>query len=368
MNITTTRKALEEAIYAAQRVAPTTAPLPALTGVLLSARGEKLTITGTNLNTTIINTIIPEEIIDEGEVVLPAKHLYELVRRLPDGSINVVQEEDCVKVFYGKQQVTIKFYAANEFPVVPQKKGAEIEINTEVLLNALQKVTFACTTDEIHGILTGVHFSATPFGVEFAASDKHRISYVSVSDIMVGENEFRVTVPKSTIDQLKLFPDKTIKATIGENMIAFQGENLLIVSRLLVGKFFDYNSLPRSFSSECTIKTREFTETLNRAALLNEKVCLEGKKDLLIVTTEGEKGSLCESIEMEHTGELIDIAFNVKHLIDALNVSGTSTKLKFLDKRACQVEYGNYYCFIMAREKKAASSTKTASSADKKSA
>ena len=348
MNITTTKKVLEGAIYAAQRVAPTTAPLPLLSGVLLSATGKNLTVTGTNLNTTVVCTITPEEIIDEGEVVLPAKHLYELVKRLPDGPVNLTQEKDCVKIFYEKQQASVRFYASDDFPVVPKEKDIEtIEVNIEALRSATQKVAFACSDDQVQGNLTGVHFSVTPFGVELVATNRHRISYVNVSDIAVG-NDFKITIPKSTIEQLKLFPDKTIKIAFDESMVVFEGENLLIVSSLLAGRFFDHNSLPRDFTSECTIKTKELLATLNRVALISKKVCLSSKMDSLIITAEGEKGWVCESIEIRHAGKPINIVLSAEYLIDALSVSGNKVTLKFLDARACQVECGNFYCFIMA--------------------
>ncbi|MBF7084604.1 DNA polymerase III subunit beta [Desulfallas sp. Bu1-1] len=295
MYITTTKKALEEAIYAAQRVAPTNPPLPVLSGVLLSAKGEKLTITGTSLNTTIISSIAPEEILDEGEAVLPAKHFYELVKRLPDGIITLIKEEGHVKVLYGKQQANVKYSPPEEFPVLPEITGVEVEIDTESLRGALQKVTFACATDEIHGILTGVFFCATPFGVEFVASDRYRLSYVNV-DIAVGDSEFKVSIPKTALEQLKLFPDKKIKTVIGENMVAFQGENLLVASRLLTGKFINYNAFSKEFDSECVVNSQELLDTLSRAALLENRVILEGDGSSLLVSTAGEKGSLYESI------------------------------------------------------------------------
>lgn len=355
MQFTTTKKNLESALHAAQQAVNPRNPLPILTGVLLTVKDDNLTITGTDLENTISRTVTVEEIVDEGQVVIPAKQFYELVKRLPDISVTIETTEDGVKITYGKQKAQIKTFKVEEYPVISKPDDpVTIELDTEELLNAIRKVYFAAADDITQGILSGVLFRFSPFGMELAATDRHRLNWHTIA--AEADDAKDVVIPKQTLEKIirlfQAFQDGKTTITVGENLVQFASNGLSIYSRIMSGQYPAFEKfVPKEFHAECTFNTKEILGALDRASLMTSKnhapiARLIIKDGLFNIKAENETGYVDESFNVEHEGA-VDMYFQTKYLQESLSVAGKKATMKFCNNKIAKIEEEDFYSVII---------------------
>ncbi len=349
MEFTTTRQTLEEVLYAAQRAVNPRSPLPIATGVLLSAKNERLTATGTDLEITISKSVAIERVTDEGSIVVPGK-FYEIVKRLPKGPVHIKTGNNEITITYGKQQVKASTLPVNEFPKAPTiESKSNIVLDTSDFINAIEKVYFACSST--HPNLAGVFFDITPSGVEFVATDSHRLNQTHLSGIGL---EAQAIVPRRALEETKVLQGERTAITVGENLIAFASDNVTIVSRIVDGNYINYKIvIPREISTRIKICTNELISTLDRAVLLQKEgvpmVFLNIKNGEMAVSAINESFSLNETLQLaEHEGKAIKVCFNTKYLLDSLKVCDEDPYLCFSTGPSIKIEDEDFSSLILA--------------------
>ena len=317
---------------------------PILANIRLDAdsTNQSLGLTAFDLNIAV-QVSFPAQVVDGGSITLPAKLLNDIVSRLPDEDITINFEKDntVVSIVCGSGRYQVNGLPIEEFPELPQigDDGETTYLPVESMLNGLAATLFATSADDTKRILTGVHLTATSDRLEFAATDGHRLSVLQTGFLDADEppvtgdtvtTNLEVTIPSRALRELERMLNQQTEGAIAvkfdrANMI-FQSANQILISRLLDGSYPNYRQLiPNQFERKVTLERKLFLSALERIAVLADQ-----KNNIVKITIDstGQEISLSveapdvaagrESLPAQVSGEDVEIAFNVKYLLDGL--------------------------------------------------
>ena len=303
--------------------------LPILSNVLLSAHGGTLDFLATDLEVQITSTAALEGNA-EGTVTVGARKLYDILRSLPeDAEVSLEAKESRMTVKAGKSRFNLQTLAAADFPRMVEAKDASKTLNLpqKALKAALRLVQFAMAVQDIRYYLNGVLFSVEKDTLRVVATDGHRLSFAS-QQLDGDHGSVEAILPRKTVLELiKLLgdTDEPVSLAIGTNQARFRFGGIEIVSKIVEGKFPDYQKvIPTTHKNRVSLDRTALAQSLNRAAILsNEKirgVRLVFTKDALsIICTNNEQEEAEEGLAVEYDGDPLDIGFNISYLLDVLN-------------------------------------------------
>ncbi len=322
--------------------------LPVLANVLLEADAAtgRVALTAFDLNLGI-RSEFEATVFQSGRSTIPARLLGDVVSRLPSGEITLEQagEDSPIQLSSAVGQYQIRGMGAEDYPALPELLAAEhLEVGVESLLQGISQTLFAASHDETKQVLTGVHVRLVgeehdqPL-LEFAATDGHRLATATIP-LLADEGSARpesldFTIPLRTVKELERILGHQTAATLSlkfdPSQAQFGLEGHLITSRLLDGQYPDYNRLlPSQFVRVVTVERRPLIEALERIAIFaaqkNDiiKMGLDPIAQKIQISAEApDVGDGQESLPMQMSGEGMEIAFNVKYLLDALKVFNT---------------------------------------------
>jgi DNA polymerase-3 subunit beta len=303
--------------------------LPILSNVLLTAGGGKVDFLATDLEVQITSTAALEGNA-EGSVTVGARKLYDILRSLPeDAEVSLEAKENRMTVKAGKSRFNLQTLAAADFPRMVEAREASktLTLPQKALKDALGLVQFAMAVQDIRYYLNGVLFSVEKDTLRVVATDGHRLSFASRA--LDGDHgSVEAILPRKTVLELiKLLgdTDEPVALAIGSNQVRFSFGGIEIVSKIVEGKFPDYQKvIPTTHKNRVSLERSTLVQSLNRAAILsNEKirgVRLVFTKDALsIICTNNEQEEAEEGLALEYDGDPLDIGFNISYLLDVLN-------------------------------------------------
>ncbi|MDX2213544.1 MAG: DNA polymerase III subunit beta [Oculatellaceae cyanobacterium bins.114] len=340
------------------RAVPSRPSHPVLANVLLTANPETQHVSLTGFDLSLgVQTGFSAQVEEGGTLTLPAKLLSDIVSRLPDGDITleIVEGESLATLISASGRYQVRF-GSDEFPELPVvHNGGMAHLPAEALIEGLKGSLFATSTDDTKQVLTGVHLTVTADGLEFAATDGHRLSVVQTlnpesdtppvkskaaktkPEAASDDQQFDVTVPGKALRELErmlqLQPSsEPIAVQFDQGQLIFEWANQRLISRLLEGQYPNYRQLiPRQFSRQMTAERRLFTGALERIAVMADqknsivKMNLDSVKQEAVLSVDApDVGSAREAIAAQISGDDLEIAFNVKYLLEGLKAVTTS--------------------------------------------
>lgn len=334
MKLTCSQAELSAALALVGRAVSSRPTHPILANVLLAADAAtgRLSLTGYDLNLGI-QTSIPAAVETSGATTLPARLFGEIVSRLPAVSpITLSAPEDGEQAdltsLSGSYQV--RCMAASEFPSLPlSATGKPVQLRPDALIRGLRATLFASSSDESKQLLTGAHLS---FGerLECAATDGHRLAVLEL-DHPGQAAASAVTVPARSLRELERLLSvsgvaEQLAMHTSTGQIVFSCGDQVLCSRTLDGTYPAYRSLiPPSFANRITLDRRELLAALERVAVLADqhnnvvKLSADPERSELRITADAQDvGSGSEALAAEITGDSLQIAFNVRYLLDGL--------------------------------------------------
>jgi DNA polymerase-3 subunit beta len=325
--------------------------VPILTGVKLEAAQRGITLTGSDSDITIKSFIPAEENdeiiveqIEEGSIVLDAKYFPDIIRKLPEETVEIEMDEQLkVTVRSGKAKFNLNGQDPDEYPLIPELQTDDgFEISTTSLKALIKQTVFAVATMESRPILTGVQIKLLENKLTFSATDSHRLA---MQEISIPESQTEITslvIPGKSLNELNkilMDSDETVEISVTNNQILFRTKNLYFLSRLLDGKYPETTRLiPEESKTALQIKTKELLHTIDRASLLakddhNNVVRLITNDDnsAQITSNSPEVGTVTEDIGIESMeGEDLKISFSSKYMMDALKaIDFDEVKIEF---------------------------------------
>ncbi len=303
--------------------------LPVLANFLLNVRDGMLSVTGTDMEVELIARV-KCDMSQEGETTVPARKLVDIVRALPDGSkINVSAGDDKATLTTGRSRFTLATLPASEFPATDQVEAVEsVTLSESGFKTLIDKTSFAMANQDVRYYLNGLLLDFRGGKLRAAATDGHRLSVSDIEEEVVIEQDRQLIVPRKGVMELaRMLADEDNKVTLalGRNHIRLKKDNTVFTSKLIDGRFPDYDAvIPVGANKQILIDRDDFIHALQRAAILsNEKyrgVRLEaGGGSLKIVAHNPQHEEAVEEVEAEMNFDQLAVGFNVTYLLDSLH-------------------------------------------------
>jgi DNA polymerase-3 subunit beta len=311
--------------------------------VKVDEEAQQVTLIGFD-ETMGIQTSFKANVEEPGELTLPAKLFESIVARLPQEDIAIAETEEdaAVTITSSSGEYQVRGLSAEDYPSLPViEEGQAAELSVEALLEGLRGALFATSADESKQVLTGVHLMAEPETLEFAATDGHRLAVVKTSDESGSsadkDAKMDVTVPAKALRDLERMlqgytSSEPISLKFDRTQVIFELGDQILTTRLLEGQYPNYRQLiPKQFERQITIDRKQLSDALERIAVLADqknnivKLSLDPDQQSVAVSVEAQEvGSGREVVAAQITGDPLDIAFNVRYLLDGLKALGTN--------------------------------------------
>ncbi|NMP20915.1 DNA polymerase III subunit beta [Sulfobacillus harzensis] len=341
MHIYATQDQLAKALATVSRVIMPQNNMPILAGIQLDARDNLLTLTATDLFTTL-QSEIAAEVTEPGTIVLPASLLTELVQRIPTATLELGTEDSGAKavIKYGKNRATLHGFGSERLPEFQALEGSleTVVIGSGIFTRLARELLFACAKDETRPILRGVSLTLDSGRLIFATTDGTRLSHtwVAVPEYRGGERSC-VVPAKLVAESARLNAAEDAELTLGSNLVRIRTGSSVIVSRLLDGQYPDYQRvIPQEFVVQGRVRVSDFRGALERANLIaardrTSSVRIRHQGGQLDISASAQEfGQTYESVEFDSHGQELDLLFNPVYLLEALkSLEGEEAVLEF---------------------------------------
>ncbi|MFL2840826.1 MAG: DNA polymerase III subunit beta [Pseudohongiellaceae bacterium] len=310
--------------------------LPILSNLLLVLEGNELSMTGTDLEVELIGRVEIENSSESGEVTVPARKLMDICKSLPESAILKMELDDNKLVIRsGRSRFVLSTLPPSDFPSAEESaETLEFLISQERLKEMLDSTSFAMAQQDVRYYLNGLLFEVSPNFLRLVATDGHRLAMDTEDMSTSGDKPVQVIVPRKGIVELARLlgeGEDNVEIVIGSNHIRAKTANFTFTSKLVDGKFPDYDRvLPKGGDKKIIASRNEFRQALSRTAILsNEKfrgirlTLLDDEIKILANNPEQEEAE--EIVPVEYKGDSLEIGFNVSYLVDVLTVLDTET-------------------------------------------
>lgn len=325
------RTDISSAISNVSRAVSSKASIPALEGVLIKGEGDRLNISGYDLEIGI-TTEIEATVQEKGEFVINAKLILDIVRNMPEEIVTIdINDKMVVNVKSGSSDFSVIGMSSVEYPDLPSFEQTDvITLQSKVLRDMIRQTVYAVSDNMSKPIYTGSLYEIEDGVFKIVAIDGYRMAIRS-ENVDSQSNTAFVVPGKTQLEVLKLLndDDENVDVIIGKRHIAFQIKNYRVISRLIEGTFIDYNTaIPNETKTELIISTRSLISSVERMALLNNEriqspVRCRFANDEIKFSCASANGSGNDKISVKIIGEDVEIGFNNRYMIDALKNTDT---------------------------------------------
>jgi DNA polymerase-3 subunit beta len=324
---------LARALGRSQGIVEKKSTMPILSHVLLEAKkGGMLHVSATDLDLSV-SSEHPCEVIKEGAVAVSAKHLYEIVRALPEAEVSLKRAgNNYLEVKSGPSEFRIVGLPAEDFPALPKfEKVAFVDVDPAALLGQIELTSFAASTDETRYNLNGVFFEPQGPVLRMVATDGHRLALSEKP--LAGDYALKkgVILPRKGLHELKKLLAEAAEATgekvetklgFAENSAVYRRPGVILAMRLIEGMFPDYKQvIPKQGEKIVKLGRERLLQTLRRISLLSSDKSHAVKLDLAagtltVLSQNPDLGDAKEEVPVEYAGDPLKIGFNARYLTD----------------------------------------------------
>mgnify|MGYP000959911634 FL=1 len=341
MKFTCLQDNLSKGLGIVSRAVSARSTLPVLGNILLATDHAQVRLSATNLELAV-TCWIGAKIEDEGSVTLPAKTLVDLVNTLPGEpvSLALTARTQTVNLNCGRIKASIKGIDAQEFPNIPPADlDKSIQLNVEDLRSMIQSVIFAAATDETRPVLTGVLARLEGNRFVLAASDGFRVAERTAYLSSPAVDPITAIIPARALAELAriIDPEQPVYMQLppGRGQVIFHNGTVELVAQLIEGAFPVYQGIiPKSYRTRTVVGTDEFrkacrsSDIIAREAAHTTRLKIKPGEELTpghvtISATAAETGDNVADLDATIEGDAVEIAFNVKYLVDVLGVIDT---------------------------------------------
>jgi DNA polymerase-3 subunit beta len=305
--------------------------LPILSNVLLEKKGNKLTFLATDIEIQVTTSAEVAEGDGDGAVTVGARKLQDILSKLPGQEVTLSLEEKRLQIKAGKSRFNLQTLPAEDFPrmAMSETEPRKIEVTQKQFRHLLGQTQFAMAAQDVRYYLNGLLLLVDGSELRAVATDGHRLAYASIAlDDNVSLPRLDLILPRKTVLELNRLladSDDPVRIEMTSNQIRFQFGNITLVSKLIDGKFPDYERvIPANLNNIVSLNRITLLQSMVRAAILtNEKFrgvrLILTPGSLKIVAANAEHEEAQEEIEIDYSGDAIDVGFNVGYLLDVLN-------------------------------------------------
>lgn len=342
MKFSVSKEKLLQGLQTVQNVVSTRTTLPILSNVLLQAEDGILRLTTTDLDVGVRGGI-EAQIEKPGATTLPARRLFTIVRELPAAEVQIdIDTKNVATIRSGASFFKILGLPEEEFPPLPKFENAKtFTIQQKDLRDGLKKTSYAISTDETRYVLNGILCSFKDNKLTLVATDGRRLALVDIELEFPRSQEVDIIVPTKAVTELQrlLGEEGDVKMTVGENQVAFELNETLLVSKLIEGNYPNYRQvIPAETKERVTLERETFLSSVHRVSLLsseksNSVKLVFSKNNIDITANTPDVGEARESLAVQYKGKDFQIAFNPAFLMDPLrNLNNDEVYLDLIDE------------------------------------
>ena len=350
MKVTIERNSLLKTLGHVQSVVERRNTIPILSNVMIEASGDTVAMTATDLDIAIIENT-NAMVITAGSTTVPAHTLFDIVRKLPDGSEVelTLEENDRLVVKAGRSRFTLACLDKEDFPIMNEgDMPHRFEIASEELKRLIDKARFAISTEETRYYLNGIylHVASTEDGprLRAVATDGHRLAQVE-QDVPEGASGMPgIIIPRKTVAEVRKLIDETegaISVALSDTKIRFAFEGVTITSKLIDGTFPDYSRvIPEGNDKQLEMDCRIFAEATDRVSTISSDKTRSVKlsiapDNLTLSVNSPDSGTATEELAAAYSADPLEIGFNSRYLLDILaQIEGETVQVYLNDPSA----------------------------------
>jgi DNA polymerase-3 subunit beta len=331
MKITINRDSLLKPLQVVSGVVEKRQTLPILSNVLLVVDDQKLTLTGTDLEVELTANTSDLQAVGNGEITLPARKFMDICKSFPDPTsiVELVIEDNKAVIRSGKSRFTLATLPATDFPSSESIKAArDFTVTQGILKHLIEQTYFCMANQDVRYYLNGLLLELNPTSLRAVATDGHRLALSErICDINTGDIT-QIIIPRKGIMELSRLlsdSDELVKIQINTNYVRIDLGNTVFTSKLIDGRFPDYDRvIPKGGKKIVTANRELLRQGLLRASILsNEKyrgIRMNFSNNLLRATVNNpELEEAVEEIDVSYQDDDLEIGFNVSYLVEALN-------------------------------------------------
>ncbi|MFL5335082.1 MAG: DNA polymerase III subunit beta [Geminicoccaceae bacterium] len=351
MKLTIERAALLRSLAHIQNVVERRTTIPILSNVKLAADADRLGLTATDMDLSLV-AHEPAQVARRGTTTVAAHTLFDIVRKLPDGSeVGVEQAEGDgeVTVRAARSVFTLPSLPADEFPAIGEEQlGVQFGMGSADLAKLIDKTRFAISTEETRYYLNGIHVHATKGGatamLRGVATDGHRLARVEVALPAGAEQIPAIIIPRKTVAEVRRLIDSVggeVEVSVSSTRIQFAFDRALLVSRLIDGTFPDYERvIPNGNEKLAVFQRKEFASAVDRVATISTEKARAVKLGfadgtVTISAVSAETGRAVEEIDVDYAGDGLEIGFNARYILDMLQeIDGETVRFEMASAAA----------------------------------
>ena len=337
MKFTVSSSALQSLLATTGKVISNKSSLPILEYFLMELKEGKLTVTTSDLETTLIGSIVVENIDREGIIAAPAKLMLDTLKEFPEMplSIEVVDTTWEIKITWASGHLSIPGASAVSYPAV-QTLAAErksLTLDVDLLVSGINKTIFATADDELRPVMNGVYFDFSPESLTFVATDAHKLVKCQAEHQSEITSSFILPKkPANLLRNLLAKEEAPVEVSFDAKNVTFAMENFNLVCRLIEGNYPNYNAvIPASNPNKVLIDRVEFVNGIKRVA-----VCSNPSTNLIRMDIANNKVNLTaqdidfsvsanETISCSYDGQPVTIGFKSTFLVEILSNIDTPT-------------------------------------------
>ena len=320
---------LNKAINTVSKAVSSRTTIPVLKGILITATGDQLILTSSNLDMSIRKTI--DAVVDEeGSAVVVAKLFGEIIRKLPSETVFIEEDgPESLNISTSSSSFRVLTLPAEEFPEMGKKADDDkvMVFDTQLFKNMVRQTAFAASIDESKGVLTGILTEMSEDKITMVALDGFRLALAN--EEMKNEEDRKFIISAKIMNEIARIiaeedQDDSMQLYLGEKRAVIYTGRTEIALRIMEGEFIDYRRIIPTDSTTKLIVNRElFMDSIERASLLaregkNNLVKVSVKDDMMTITSRSEEGDVREELAVDKEGNDIEIGFNSKYVMDVI--------------------------------------------------
>jgi len=338
-------------VMAVAKAIPAKSPLPILENFLFDLKGNTLEITASDSELTLKTQIEVENTTEEGRIAVPAKHMMDLLKELPDQPLTISTSSDSSFVCsWASGESTLPYFPAEDYPEITGTDDTAVTLKfpAQSLVDGIASTIYATADDEIRPAMNGIFFDIDINSTTLVASDSHKLICYTTTDVQASEKASFI-LHKKPAAILKAIIGKdaeTVEVSFDSKNAVFQFGATMVICRLVVGKYPKYRDvIPQNNSNILRINRVQLLNTVRRVSVCSNKASNHIKFDLksgsLMISAQDLGFSIAahETMACQYDGEDLTIGFKSPFIIEILsNMNCGELVMKFLDsKRAALV-------------------------------
>ena len=351
MKLIISSSGLLRGVMAVAKAIPAKSALPILENFLFDLKGNTLEITASDSELTLKTQVEVENTVEEGRIAVPAKHMMDLLKELPDQPLTIsTSSESSFVCSWASGESTLPYFPAEDYPEIAgtDETAVTLQFPAQSLVDGISSTIYATADDEIRPAMNGILFDIDLSSTTLVASDSHKLICYTTADVKASEKASFILhkKPAAILKSIIGKDAEVVEISFDSKNAVFRFDNTMVICRLVVGKYPKYRDvIPQNNSNILRINRVQLLNTVRRVSVCSNKASNHIKFDLrngsLMISAQDLGFSIAahETIQCQYEGEDLTIGFKSPFIIEILsNMNCGELVMKFLDsKRAALV-------------------------------